>query len=788
MKNEMTSNDAGRETVACMGGTYLTHLDETKRGLAKLLARENISVRHEPIPTAMFNLVTRELLLPQFESISVDQYDLLIAHEVGHAKYSSGPDAVALLQSCAQFPGLHTYVNVLEDTRIERLMKNEYPGLRGSFRRGYHDFALYGPLFQLEDQAIASLSFIDRINVHYKVGADYAVTFSAQEQAVLPRVDALDSFTAVFDLAKELYDLDAQALKEQKQPKPAQGQMSDQDEDSSEAGEETASADAKDASDSKDSKDSGAASDSKDASKDASKDGEGDGESDEAVDADGAATKDSDDTIGGQGLSYPIASTDVQNAEALKTKAEESIDAASDYSRPVQVTLASLTSAQVAPHLVTSAAYQADVLTYFAQYPTVQAAANASFASFMRMHGQTISYMSREFELRKAARCSERAKTSRSGRLDVSKLYAYQFREDLFHSVTTHAKGQSHGIVVLIDASGSMSSVMSDTLDQALIFGAFAKATGIPFQALAFTEGRRGTMNQADIAAAHASLPKGTLLPDTTTRVVTLLDTQAPNWKAQQTAVAAFKLKYEPVADWTLAARSLASDLQGLPYSDLGCTPLYGATLIAERVVAQMKSSLRLDKMTLLIVTDGGDSNGLSMRTDARETSNLGSRTPLIIRDAATRQVTEGFVYNERHERFMQADRCLPQALATALKARHDCRVVNIRILPSGKRRDNIAETAQMFARMGVDLTTNQDDLNNQAIMKRDGQVVFTGANMIGDALILVASSRLRITEDVDTVVTKTQNAAAIRRAFVSKNVAGSRNKVFVQAVMPFLA
>jgi hypothetical protein len=794
MKNEMTPNDAGRETVACMGGTYLTHLDETKRGLAKLLARENISVRHEQVPTAMFNVITRELILPQFESISVDQYDLLIAHEVGHAKYSSGPVAEALLQSCGQFPGLHTYVNVLEDTRIERLMKNEYPGLRGSFRRGYHDFALYGPLFQLKDRELASLSFIDRINVHYKVGADYAITFSAEEQAVLPRVDALDSFTAVFDLAKELYDRDAQALKEQKQPKPAQGQMSDQDEDSSDEGEETAPADSKDASDSDDSKDSkdskDASKDSKDASKDskdASKDGEGDSESDEAVAADGAATKDSDDAIGGQGLSYPIASTDVQNAEALKAKAEESIDL-TDYSRPVQVTLASLTSAQVAPHLVTSAAYQADVLTYFAQYPTVQAAANASFASFMRMHGQTISYMSREFELRKAARCSERAKTSRSGRLDVSKLYAYQFREDLFHSVTTHAKGQSHGIVVLIDASGSMSSVMSDTLDQALIFGAFAKATGIPFQALAFTEGRRGTMNQADINAAHASLPKGTLLPDATTRVVTLLDTQAPNWKAQQTAVSAFKLKYEPVADWTLAARSLASDLQGLPYSDLGCTPLYGATLITECVVAQMKSSLRLDKMTLLIVTDGGDSNGLSQRTDAQESQNLGSRTPLIIRDAATRQVTEGFVYSERHERFMQADRCLPQALATALKARHECRVVNIRILPSGKRREHIADTAQMFARMGVDLTTNQDDLNNQATLKRDGQIVFTGPNMIGDALILVASSRLRITEVEDTVVTKTQNAAAIRRAFVSKNVAGSRNKVFVQAVMPFLA
>ena len=122
MSIEKATADTERATIAI--GNYRTHLDETKRGLAKLLARENITVRHENVSTALFDIGNRVLVLPKFDSISVDQYDLLIGHEVGHAKYSSGPESIPILKKCRDFDGLHTYLNVLEDTRIERLMKD----------------------------------------------------------------------------------------------------------------------------------------------------------------------------------------------------------------------------------------------------------------------------------------------------------------------------------------------------------------------------------------------------------------------------------------------------------------------------------------------------------------------------------------------------------------------------------------------------------------------------------------------------------------------------------------
>ena len=227
----MNIEKATADTATATIGNYRNHLDETKRGLAKLLARENITVRHQNVSTAMFDVQNRVLVLPKWDNVTVDQYDLLIGHEVGHAKYSSGPESLDILDECRKFDGLHTYLNVLEDTRIERLMKDEYPGLRASFRRGYADFAERGPIFQEDPtENLASYSFIDRINMQYKVGAHRDVPFTDAERALFPRIDSLESMSAAFELAKELYDADVQAQKET--PKEdGEGQPSDSDSD-----------------------------------------------------------------------------------------------------------------------------------------------------------------------------------------------------------------------------------------------------------------------------------------------------------------------------------------------------------------------------------------------------------------------------------------------------------------------------------------------------------------------------------------------------------------------------
>ena len=799
-----------RETVAI--GNYLTHLDETKRGLAKLLARENILVRHANVPTAMFNVENRELLLPKFETISVDQYDLLIGHEVGHAKYSSEPQALELLKSCAAFPGLHTYVNVLEDTRIERLMKTEYPGLRGSFRRGYADFATYGPLFQITEP-IATFSFIDRINIEYKVGAHYAVTFSNEERAILARVDALDSFLAVYQLAKELYDRDAQDMKAAQNEAGAvestetptdstpESKSSDSTSESkSESKSESSESDSK--SDSKSESESDSKSDSKSESESES---ESKSKSDSTSESESTSVS-AESTPSSQ--SYPVSRTDMDNSDAIKTLA--SSDGTLQNGRyndatPIQCTLRPMTPTQVAPFLISSAVYQEHMALYFAAYPDVRTAAEEAFASFTALHGQTIKYMAREFELKKAARLNERAKTSKTGHLDVTKLYAYKFRDDLFKSVTITPHGQSHGIVVLIDASGSMSKVMSDTLEQALVFGSFAKSVGIPFKAVSFTTAHE--RNEYEPV-------ESTMMPPTGLQVVTLLDSEAPNWKAQQIAVSAFSLKYQLEEmnrySRTAAQHALAVACANVPYSGLSTTPLYGALLVVDTIVSTMKAARRLDKMTVLIVTDGEDSDGVLVRTPAG-TKRFGERHPMVIRDSSTRQVTACFDHLSTGDYRGQQGSIL-QALISSLQARHGARVVTIKLLADRdirRRRGGapgleILAAARQFAKpMPRKPTTYGNDYGSieafaktpiaaREEMAMNGQVVFRANEIIGDAAILVLTSRLSLdVEDVTVtpkIDTRPQTASQIRAAFCKKNVAGSKNKVFVQTVMPFLA
>ena len=801
MSIEKATADTERATVAI--GNYRTHLDETKRGLAKLLARENISVRHEAVSTAMFDIVNRVLVLPKFDSVSVDQYDLLIGHEVGHAKYSSGPTSVAILEKCRDFDGLHTYVNVLEDTRIERLMKDEYPGLRASFRRGYADFATHGPLFQeVVGEDIASYSFIDRINIQYKVGAHRDVPFTDAERDYFPRIDTLDSMTAVYALAKELYDAD---VDKQKSESKQQDDGQDPGEEDSQQGQ--GNQDNQDTEDSENQ--NGDAQSGDDSGEDSEQDGEGqkdaqkgdaqDGASEDSDTEDGDAEDgDADGPSGGTDTRPsrgPHAETDVANSKALEGIASTDED---HFSAPISVDLRPLTATQVEEFEVP---FFADAEEFFGVYPEAKLAAQNYLDKFTEKHGATVKFMAREFELKKAAKLAERAKTSRTGRLDVSKLYAYKFREDLFKSVTILPTGKSHGVVVVIDGSGSMNDVMSDTLDQALLFGTFAKAVGIPFKAVVFSTDRYG--NYQHTAPKSTDAGSKTLVPVTgDLRLSTVLDTTAPKWKEQLTATAAFALKYDSTYYGTGSY-----ELKSLPHSDLGATPLYSTLLVAENFVATMKTAHRLDKTTLLIVTDGDDSAGLDIEYgDGTESKNVRRGQALVIRDTVTRKVYENYVGPDGTGYYRPMVNAIPSALIGSIQARHNTRVVTIKVLSKNASRSyrrrsimgDLLQRASQFARCYTEeryanrWSITEDDAKKS--LKETGQIVFKSTDIIGDAAILVSATRLKLDTDEDSLRggtvgnPKAQTPAQIKRAFVKRSVGSSKNRVFVQTVIPFLA
>ena len=88
------------------------------------------------------------------------------------------------------------------------------------------------------------------------------------------------------------------------------------------------------------------------------------------------------------------------------------------------------------------------------------------YAKFKRSAQKEVNYLVKEFECRKSADSYARATTARTGVLDCTKLHTYKFNEDLFKKVTTLAEGKNHGLVFVLDWSGSMQYVMEDTIKQ----------------------------------------------------------------------------------------------------------------------------------------------------------------------------------------------------------------------------------------------------------------------------------------------------------------------------------
>ena len=132
---------------------------DVKGQLARVLATEDLIVEHRSVDTASFNVQTRVLTLPTWEKAGEEVYDTLVCHEVGHALYT--PDIEWWINNEVSA----SIVNIVEDARIERLMKRRYAGLSKTFFRGYSSLSEHN-FFQLDGKDLTKFNLADRINLY----------------------------------------------------------------------------------------------------------------------------------------------------------------------------------------------------------------------------------------------------------------------------------------------------------------------------------------------------------------------------------------------------------------------------------------------------------------------------------------------------------------------------------------------------------------------------------------------------------------------------------------------
>jgi len=414
---------------------------EIKSQLAKLLATEDLIVENKKVETACFNVHTRVLTLPMWEKASNNVYDLLVAHEVGHALYTPDEDWIKEHKIPPQF------VNVVEDVRIEKLMKRRYAGISKSFFRGYKELS-DADFFDIADDDVSTMNLADKANLYFKIGSFVGIPFNDEEREILNLIANTETFADVLEVSKILYDFCKKEHKDVEPPQSPANEGSNSEQSDSSSSDEGQS---------------------EEPNPDESYGGTA-----------GADTQDQSELDDGEAEQF--GEPEVETMKSLEEGLKNLVNRMTTENEYIELPEINTDKMVISNEKLHSGFSEWDDIPEEIFYPV-----DASFQKFKKSAQKEVNYLVKEFECRKSADSYARATTSRTGVLDTSKLHTYRYNEDLFKKVTTLAEGKSHGLMFLLDWSGSMTNVMEDTMKQLFNLMWFCKKVNIPFDVYAFT-------------------------------------------------------------------------------------------------------------------------------------------------------------------------------------------------------------------------------------------------------------------------------------------------------------
>ena len=243
-------------------------------------------------------------------------------------------------------------------------------------------------------------------------------------------------------------------------------------------------------------------------------------------------------------------------------------------------------------------------------YPRRTAEAQEAWEKFQADAKPIVSLMAKEFEMRKAAYRSKRARTSTKGTLDVAKLHAYKYDDNLFKQVTTLADGKSHGLMMLVDYSGSMNNVMPAVIRQTATLVMFCKRVGIPFQVFGFTS----------IRTSRKMMPNHkTDLSRYDSDELSLIELYSSKMTKRQLEFSLKASIYQSSESYYFTGR----------YEQLGNTPLNSAVMAMTYAMKDFRKENPVEKMRLITLTDG-DSNRPTVTKGSDYPDNVTWTTPIV--------------------------------------------------------------------------------------------------------------------------------------------------------------
>lgn len=115
---------------------------------------------------------------------------------------------------------------------------------------------------------------------------------------------------------------------------------------------------------------------------------------------------------------------------------------------------------------------------------------NKRYKKFQKDNKQSITKMVLDFNRKKSANIAKKIRKKDTGILNENKLHTYKWNEKIFKSRKIVPEGKNHGIVMLVDCSGSMQDdgKFQSAIKQCLILVDFCRRVGIKYKVMGFSD------------------------------------------------------------------------------------------------------------------------------------------------------------------------------------------------------------------------------------------------------------------------------------------------------------
>jgi len=786
---------------------------ESKSILAKLLASENLTVEHGKFSTASFDVKNRVLRLPIWKEMSGSLYDLLVLHEVGHALFTP-EEGLHDVNKKKYGKGFKSFLNVVEDARIERKIKIKYPGGRRSFIEGYSDL-MDRDFFGLKKEETYNsesekLNLIDKINLHYKVGDHMNLTFSDEENVFVDRIDKAQTWKDVVKICEDLYEYAKENESETDMSdhdwendfcEADDGANEDWDDNYDPSDYEDDVNDENDfRDDSKEKRGEGedTEKDDCDAPVDSCEDGESGEDGEDGKEKEGSGKSDSEgektdeEATGGKTGGLGQLTNEIQADTVLEweqRKEDLNDDSGRDYwyANIPESNLDSIINYKDCLKDLKEWYVDGGIKSVSrdseSDYHNAYIEAAYKYATKIEKDSmRTVNYLLKEFEMKKSADSYQRASVAKTGVLDMLKMHSYKYNEDVFKRIAITPGDKNHGLVMFLDWSASMAIQHHDCFKQLLQIVWFCRRAGIKFEVYAFTDSGWSILGEKDNHQKRGSEePKNSPTWKFKRHDLNLGNHLLFNIFSDRMSKQDMKkmVHYLTMVTFSISRRYssnryyddfipneiteyLPEEHQNharyedyIPLPDawhLGGTPLNGAIVNAMNFIPKYRSKNNIQKLNVVFITDGASNDSSNRRVDDEgKTEWPSGNSKVVYSDPVTKKSYNRVEYRRQNY-------ATTSLLLNALKDRVKCNVVGFFLAQSRGSRVSNHDLYHVFP--------NQDIKALRKILKKD-KVLVSDSQGYDEYYFVAGGSNLRI-DDGELAIDDSMTRGKMAKGFTN--------------------